>query len=142
QFQMPTLTSRLLLESVARYVGRLPHPKYPAAKAVRVKIYRVIHWIPQPGELAQGADPRHPTYFFPYYMGDYDVQEQAWIPTDDPSPYWLRPTVVDPETPGVISAYVFLHGGDTDPQEWQLPLGRRPQQQPLGPLPQRLPRLP
>ncbi len=127
QYGLPNQSSKLFLQSYARYVARLPHPKHADAKAVSVKIYRVLHETLTAPDLAAGADPQDLRYFLPYYQGQYDPAGRLLDP-DDPFLYWLLPTLpgdwTDPKNPRAglnqpLSVFAFLHAGDKD--KWIVP---------------------
>src|SRR5205085_2325477 len=72
QYAVPGTYSNHLLRSYLRHVARLPHPDHPEYKFLRVKLYRVVHRILLPGEVAEDWDPRDLTTYLPYYEGTYD----------------------------------------------------------------------
>jgi hypothetical protein len=113
EYSPPDFNSKLLLQSYARYATRLPHPQYSDAQPVRVKIYRVQHWIVTPQELLKGLHPQDLTNFLFYYQGEYDTAGRLLDP-EDPFLYWLLPAVRvnwgDPDSP--ILVYAYRHAGD------------------------------
>jgi hypothetical protein len=124
QYAVPNPNSKLLLQSYARHVCRMPHPKYPKATVVSVRIYRVLHETLTPQELAAGADPQDLFYFLPYYQGQYSPEGYLMDPAD-PFLYWLLPTLrgdwTDPRFPlahgaddPTRSVFALKHAGDTD----------------------------
>src|SRR5207237_468492 len=116
QFQPPTLMSRRLVESFARFVMHQPHPDQPEYRPVRVKVYRVIHRLPPVLAMAQGVDPCHPTYYLPFYQGEFDGEGNLTREAQaDPFLYWLLPILPDnPNDPeSTVRAYVYKHAGDS-----------------------------
>ena len=105
QYREPTPYSKRMLQIYARHVARamLP-PSDPARKVTGVKIYRVVHRILDPLEMAQGANPADEPLYFPYYQGEFDARGQLKDPKD-PYLYWLIPILKDEkatrgQTPG------------------------------------------
>jgi hypothetical protein len=91
QYRTPNFFARKLLESYARYVARnTPHPIDPAIPVTGVKIYRVVHRILSPQELAEGFDYDYPTSFVPFYQGEFDTDGNLKNPRD-PLLYWVIP---------------------------------------------------
>jgi hypothetical protein len=132
QFRFPQPATKQLIESFARHVLRRPHPSHPDARPLLVKIYRVHHLIPTPQQLGFGADPRHPTYYLPYYMGEYDPAGRMTTASErDPFLYWVLPIIQDRDDPSMLNAYVFLHAG-RGRDRWKIPGGPK----------ERLPRFP
>ncbi len=115
EYSPPDAHSRLLLASYARHIARRPHPKYPDAKPVHVKIYRVVHWIVSPQELRLGLDPQDLTNYQPYYQGAYDPRGRLLDP-QEPFLYWLLPSVRaewgNRDSP--VMVYAFAHAGDAE----------------------------
>ncbi|MCI0463659.1 MAG: hypothetical protein L0Z62_42535 [Gemmataceae bacterium] len=113
EYSPPDANSKVLLQSYARHATRLRHPDHPSAVPVRVKVYRVVHWIVSPQELAQGLHPQDMTNLLFYYQGEYDPKGHLQDP-EDPFLYWLLPVVRrnwwDPNSP--ILVYAYLHAGD------------------------------
>jgi hypothetical protein len=92
----PTENSKKLISSVARYIfHNPPPPPSPAAYVTSVKVYRVIHTILSPAELARGVDPRVENRAFPYFMGEFDG-EGTMLNEIDPFLYWYLPIVKVP----------------------------------------------
>jgi hypothetical protein len=98
QFREPTPYSKRMLQTYARHVARaVPDPSDPAKKVAAVKIYRVVHRILDPLEMAQGADPAAEPLYFPYYQGEFDTEGHLKDPKD-PYLYWLIPILKDEKT--------------------------------------------
>jgi hypothetical protein len=95
QHREPTPYSKRMLQAYARHVARAkPHPSDPGRKVVGVKIYRVVHRILDPLEMAQGADPAAEPLYFPYYQGEFDAEGRL-KDSRDPYLYWLIPILKD-----------------------------------------------
>jgi hypothetical protein len=134
QFQPPTVFAKKLAESYARYTTALPHPEHPDWRAVKVKIYRVVHVIPPAKHIGEGADPCSPVYYLPYYLGEYDRDGKLTREAEnDPLLYWLVPALPEPRpgfpSPSYIRSYVRRHAGETawvwnlHTLEWVVPPG-------------------
>jgi hypothetical protein len=128
QYTPPQEPSKLLLSVFARYVAHaIPHETDPSKKATSVKIYRVVHRILYPQELARGDDPSASWTFLAFYQGEYDPEGKLLDPSS-PYLYWLIPILKVPRAhshngPGpaqdndqdwVVENYVekHLHLGD------------------------------
>jgi hypothetical protein len=116
QFVEPALSVRHLLESYTRHVARIPYPDHPEYEISHTKVYRVRHEIPPEGLYIQGADPRDPVFYRPYYMGDF-TPDGTQTNTGDPFLYWLLPIIRDNE--GRVRDYARRHAGDPN---WVRPL--------------------
>src|SRR5262249_19730400 len=65
QFQEPTAWAKQFLRSYARHVCKLypykekekPYTEYPDLRPTKVKVYRVVHTIPRPDQIAIGFNP-------------------------------------------------------------------------------------
>ncbi len=93
QYREPNAYSKLMIRAFARRVATEPEYRGqtdPDAVVKGVKVYRVVHNIIQPKDMARGASPLDETLYTPYYMGDF-----AWRPEIDPGTGTL---VIDPET--------------------------------------------
>ncbi len=128
----------------------------PGREVASVKIYRVMHEVlsverfrtmplppaapPRPSPLAWGAEapakppgtyqpsPYHPTLYFAYYQGEYDLHGNL-LDATDPELYWLVPVELRANSEGghrLITAaefdryfidYVSIHAGSTRPKE-------------------------
>jgi hypothetical protein len=118
QYQAPNLFSRLLLESFARFVMHQAAVKDPERRPLRVKVYRVVHIIVLPQVLAAGWDPCYPTFYVPYYMGEFGPDgKMTKAGAEDPFLYWVLPIIKDdPSKPdSTIETYVFKHAGEPEP---------------------------
>jgi hypothetical protein len=95
QFGLPTLYTKLVLESYARRVAHaIPHPTDPARRAVSVKIYRLYHNFLRPDDVAEGRDPLDKDFYLPFFMGEYDPDGKLKYP-GDPYLYWVIPSMAD-----------------------------------------------
>jgi hypothetical protein len=142
EYREPQPYSKLMIRSYARYVARhYPCEEDPDLKVKSVKVYRIMHEIPTPGQLAEGArGPYDPTTYLPYYQGEFDAQgklldgpkfDKQGNPIDAGSPflYWLipikwepKPDVAQPRWPVdyQIVDYLKLHAGDAGkPSFWE-----------------------
>src|SRR5262249_3584571 len=131
QYRVPAEHCKRLLCEYARFVAQhYPSEKDPSAKPVRVKIYRVVHRLLEPNEMAnpwEFPDPQAEWTYWPYYQGQFVPPRaapnnldptRAWVLKDpkDPLLYWLIPIVVREVR-----------------EEIAPPLKRRPGAQPPGP---------
>jgi hypothetical protein len=123
QYRPPNLYSQKMLSAYARYVANAPEYRSetdPDQKVTGVKVYRVIHNMLMPKDLADGADPLDESLYSPYYMGEFDPDGTLRNP-DDPFLYWLIPIYKVPKNPGappsrqeyVVENYLSVHAGDT-----------------------------
>jgi hypothetical protein len=124
----PQPESKRLLASYARHLART-HEQLgdePEFKFHSVKIYRVIHRILEPYEMAMGGNPTDKALYFPYFQGEFNSKgeviygpaEEILVDADgkpitrglderldkkDPFLYWLIPIVrtspPDPKDP-------------------------------------------
>jgi len=90
QYQEPSLSSKIVLESYARRMFH--HPPTPTKAVAGVRIYRATQALMTPKEFAMGRDPEDPNQFGIYYMGEYDADGKIKDP-EDPYLYWLIPSV-------------------------------------------------
>jgi hypothetical protein len=100
QYREPQDLAKLLVASYARYIAwNSPHPTDPSVAVKSVKVYRVVHNIMTPAELAAGgerANPTDKTHFWPYFQGEFDRDGKMLNP-QDPFLYWLLPVVRVPK---------------------------------------------
>lgn len=100
--------SQRMLEAYAKRVATTtPHPTDPSIRVTGVKIYRVVHRLPNARETALGISPEEKWFYLPYYQGEYDVDGKLKNP-DDPYLWWLIP-IVNVKEPR-LSRGVFAHG--------------------------------
>jgi hypothetical protein len=99
QYRPPSQFTRRMLETYSRFVAlNVKNADHPDMQVTGVKVYRIIHNILLPGQLAQGVDPNEEILYQPYYMGEYTVTGQLKDP-DDPYLFWLIPRYVKPHAP-------------------------------------------
>jgi hypothetical protein len=93
QYREPQDLAKMLIASYARFIaGTSPHKEKPSVPVKSVKVYRVIHNIMTPAELAEGGDPRDKTRYTPFFQGEFDPEGKMLNPRD-PFLYWLLPVV-------------------------------------------------
>jgi hypothetical protein len=96
QFRVPLPFSKRMLETYARHVARtVKHPTDTTIAVVGVRIYRVVHQILTPKEMASGEDPTDLIHYYPYYQGEFTLDGRLKDPAD-PYLYWLIPIVKVP----------------------------------------------
>jgi hypothetical protein len=96
QRREPTPFSKEMVKTYARFIAHLKARE--TGKIVgSVKVYRVIHNLPQPQEIARRIDPTEKNFYYPYYQGEFTPDGELINP-NDPYLYWLIPIVktVDP----------------------------------------------
>jgi hypothetical protein len=96
QRREPTPFSKDMVRTYARFIAHLKAEE--TGKTVRsVKVYRVIHNLPKPEEIALGVDPTEKHFYYPYYQGEFTPDGELIDPRD-PYLYWLIPIIktVDP----------------------------------------------
>ena len=127
QFRTPARYSQVMIAAFSRHVATSPKyvsPTHPDAAVTAVKVYRVVHNIIQPRDLAAGLSPLDETLYTPFYMGEFhwgekrdavsgrvaadaDTAQPAreWQMKDpnDPLLYWMIPIVKVPKLkPGEV----------------------------------------
>jgi hypothetical protein len=108
QYREPTPYSKHMLATYARYIARnTPHATDPERQATGVKMYRVIHCILNPDELAAGREPDDPTGYLAYFQGDFTALGELKDPTD-PLLYWLIPILKATDDAENVVDYVRL----------------------------------
>jgi hypothetical protein len=96
QYSEPNVITKGLIQSCAMHVARnAPHPTNPNAKVKDIRVYRVIHRLISPQELAQGYTPLFETLYSPYYLGRFNPDGELLDP-QDPFLYWYVPIVIVP----------------------------------------------
>jgi hypothetical protein len=144
QYQEPGALSKKWIGLYARHVARtFPHQTKPDRKVIGVKVYKALHSIIGPGQLAQGLEPDDPTLYMPYYMGEFDKDgnmkpscltmewkrdREVWDVAQDADGhykrdgllYWLIPIIRPPQSDPKLWLqqkpinYVLQHAGDVD----------------------------
>jgi hypothetical protein len=116
QYRVPSDYSQRLLRCYAAFLARAYPPADPAVSVRGVKVYRVVHGMISPGQLARGMSPLDPTLYLPYYQGEFDPQGNLKDP-NDPLLYWLIP-ILKSDRAGEVFNGVAVHaeskpgGGD------------------------------
>jgi len=100
QFRWPSQNVQtFILPSYVRHIAQ--QYRRDDRKIAGIKVYRVQHQIVSPERFVDkfadnkwrtGEDPYSPTLYFPYYMGEFDVDGKLLAP-NDPMLYWLVPIV-------------------------------------------------
>jgi hypothetical protein len=134
QYLQPSPDSRALLASCARHACLMKCPDHPDWKINSVRIYRVVHLIPNVTTFVNERmgddriDPRDPENYRPYYMGKYDpagklldaAQYDAngkLVQPGDPFLFWLLPMLRDPPVfllKSPVRAWALRHADDPD----------------------------
>jgi hypothetical protein len=91
QYSEPSEESKHFISSYARHVARTsPHPDNPDISVKTIRIYRVVHNIIRPKELVEGHRANEETYYWPFYVGQFDTEGNL-LDRTDPCLYWLLP---------------------------------------------------
>lgn len=91
QRREPNEFSKEMVKTYARYVAHL-RAQETGKIVAGVKVYRVVHNLPTPKEIAEGIDPTEGHFYYPYYQGEFTSEGQ--LKNDqDPYLYWLIPIV-------------------------------------------------
>jgi hypothetical protein len=109
QYEPPVPAVKTILQSYARHACRRHHPEHPEWRVKSVKVYRVVHIIPPGALYLEGADPRDPEFYRPYFVGEFDADGHLLHPAD-PFLYWLMPIFRD--AAGHVQDYARRHAGD------------------------------
>jgi len=115
QYRVPMDHAKRLLCEYARFAAeKYPSEKDPGSPVTSVKIYRVVHRMLDPREMANpDVSPTDPWTYWPYFQGEFVKPKEAtdpltpWVLKDpyDPFLYWLIPIyqsrqpVIDPRNP-------------------------------------------
>jgi hypothetical protein len=104
QYREPHDMSKKTLASVAHRVFlTAPPPRdengnvKPGVKVKSVKLYRVVHLILSPKELADGVSPLEKTKHWAYFMGEFGPDGKL-VDEREPFLYWYLPIAVVPES--------------------------------------------
>lgn len=117
QYSEPQEMARRLLASYARHIARTsPHQEDPSIAVKGVRVYRVIHSLITPRELAEGREPLDETTFLPYYMGKYDLDGRLLDPKD-PFLFWHLPIVKLPQRYPEPGTFLYQHQPQPGPQK-------------------------
>jgi hypothetical protein len=114
QYRVPVDHSRHLLQGYARFVARTYRHENAAVEVEGVKVYRVVHAMPQARDVAGGMGPLDPELFLPYYQGEFDQDGNLKDP-NDPYLYWLIPILKVEQTPPPAGARPGLPAGPARP---------------------------
>lgn len=102
QYREPNDLSKKMLASVARRVFRNAPPSRDEYGRIKdnvevksVKMYRIVHQILSPYELANGVSPLDKPKHWPYFLGEFDG-EGTLLNEKDPFLYWYLPIYVVP----------------------------------------------
>jgi hypothetical protein len=120
QYRPTVITAKRILESYVRFAARKYAPDGVADNVKSIKVYRLVHIIIHPGQLAQGKDPNDHALYMPYYQGEFDRTGKLLYP-DDPYLYWLIP-ILGPETPAVAALRPMLPTGTRQHFDPQAPI--------------------
>jgi hypothetical protein len=103
QYAEPQDISKIMTAAYARHLARTTvNPDDPDDKVVRVRMYRVIHVIIGPDQMAQGVSPTSPWLYIPYFQGEFDAEGNLVDP-DDPFLYWIIPIYrPDPRNSSIV----------------------------------------
>jgi hypothetical protein len=119
QYREPTDVHKRILAGIAKRILWRAPPGPPGTTAQSVKLYRVVHQILSPKDLADGVSPMDKTSFAPYFMGEFD-RDGRLKDELDPFLYWYLPITMVPadypkpdmtnllERPGLPVVYVGL----------------------------------
>lgn len=115
QFREPVMYSKKMLEAYARHAAvTYKHLDDPAKKVIGVKIYRIVHGLPEPSRVATAKGKLDDeTMYLAYYQGEFDPDGNLKDPTD-PFLYWLIPILKVPREHA-------LRNGPLSPGEWDDP---------------------
>jgi hypothetical protein len=90
-YREPNDLSKRMIASYASFVAHhYPHPTNPEVGVAGVKVYRILHRIIEPGEMAGGVSPIDKTTYGPFFMGEFDRDGNLKDPTE-PFLYWYLP---------------------------------------------------
>lgn len=94
QYREPTEFSKKAVASVARRIFLTAPKKFDAGgdevPVKSVKMYRIVHLILSPQELAAGVKPLDKTKHMPYFLGEFDAEGKL-LDERDPFLYWYLP---------------------------------------------------
>jgi hypothetical protein len=125
QVRIPGDVSKALLRSFAQFVAQkfAVHPDHPDWEFKKVKIYRVVHYIPAIEWFQNNIPPTEPELYRSFYTGTYD-KDGVERDREDPYLYWLLPSVrrIADDPDSEIKDYCRLHAGDPN---WFRPRGEK-----------------
>jgi hypothetical protein len=140
QYRPPNKIALRWTEAAVRHVARTyRHENKPELAVRSVQVYRVVHTIAFPWQIAEGWDPYDPIMYYPFYQGEFEPGgtpiyryfDKDGRPEPDSFLYWLIPIVREDkraqETPapggphrmpgppkGEVKNYVLVHAGVED----------------------------
>ncbi len=83
-YKEPNEFSKALISSYVRYVAKnYKHETDPSVPVKSIKVYRLVHKLASPSELANGLDPMQEAFLAPYYLGTYDTQGKLLVPQQE-----------------------------------------------------------
>jgi hypothetical protein len=91
QRREPNTFSKEMVRTYARYVAHLK-ARETGKTVTGVKVYRVVHNLPRPQEIAEGIDPTEKHFYYPYFQGEFTTDGQLKN-AQDPYLYWLIPII-------------------------------------------------
>jgi hypothetical protein len=93
QYREPQDIHKMILAGIAKRILSAAPDAGEGVTATSVKLYRVVHRILSPQELAEGVSPLEKTKFAPYFMGEFD-RDGNLVNALDPFLYWYLPIVM------------------------------------------------
>jgi hypothetical protein len=102
QYQEPNFLGKVYASSYIRHIAHAyPHPDgKPEATVKAVKLYRVVHDMLSPQQLADGESPLDLRLYRPYFLGEFKPDGSFTEDgAHDPFLYWLLPMDYDPSRP-------------------------------------------
>jgi hypothetical protein len=91
QHREPNPYSKDMTRTYVRFVSHLEE-RETGKRVAAVKVYRVVHNLPTPKEIAAGVDPTEKNFYYPYYQGEFTPD--GHLKNDqDPYLYWVIPIV-------------------------------------------------
>lgn len=106
QRQLPLPSSQRLLRDYARFVAEHYAADNADAKVVGVKIYRVVHRMLEPKQMADGRfKPTEAWTYLPYYQGEYSPEGRLLDP-NDPFLFWMVPIYAWPQGSPLPAGYL------------------------------------
>jgi hypothetical protein len=91
QYRLPTEAAKRLLAEYARHIAHEYPTSTKGSGVVGVKIYRVVHRMLDPWEMARpDSDPKAEWTYMPFYQGEF-TKDGVLKDPNDPFLYWLIP---------------------------------------------------
>jgi hypothetical protein len=143
QYRPSNMYSQKMTAAYARHVANAPEYRNendPTQKVVNVQVFRVIHNMLTPKDVADGVSPVDESLYTPYYLGRFNPQgelvnakgerlDREHPEVEDPFLYWMIPIfkvpkdpLADPTKPyspkgWVVKDYLSVFAGDTTKPE-------------------------